>query len=599
MATVTGTSRERGESPNSTVDSCESSSYTGSKERSVDERRMRREIANSNERKRMQSINAGFETLKTLLPNHQIGEKMSKAAILQQTVDLVHRLQMEMSRMGSVLQRFKETKECSGKCGQECVPFDASSKRKLEDMIDGDSENPKINLPLITEVNDSDEFGPQTEENMTDCIFDHESLTQRIILLRQELDKERRARLRLEEDGRRRKLDSPTCQECRKKLREREQTLQFNSSLDQSGDLPSSPEVVDEDEVEVDDVAPKEALNTSSGTNKGSHLTANKNRGVSAAAVANLACFASQQQQQQQQIPFTTSMYHPALLNSFQSQATFNAQQIRRNDSNASMAGGNNNNNNAQSNSPTMPQYILAGHPALYNFAASQSLSQQPIQQPPSNAGAQQVPNSSNAFTVLSSQNSSNNSGAPGVQVAPASVAAAAQLLAMPSFSTQQQAFQYIQSPLQSVNAGQQNSSGPISHYVPTTNQQDLYAAAVLVQQQQRQAAMEAVAAAAAAAANVTQQPVEDCLNNNENNRSPAKCAGLNTLLEAIHHIESVESTAAKAKENSSAHSDSGYSDELATYTPQKKRVKPSSHSSGTGLLNGVCKSSKKISAKC
>ncbi|RXG70151.1 Transcription factor AP-4 [Armadillidium vulgare] len=40
------------------------------------EKRIRREIANSNERRRMQSINAGFASLKTLLPHHE-GEKLS------------------------------------------------------------------------------------------------------------------------------------------------------------------------------------------------------------------------------------------------------------------------------------------------------------------------------------------------------------------------------------------------------------------------------------------------------------------------------------------------------------------------------------------
>lgn len=41
------------------------------------EKRMRREIANSNERRRMQSINAGFQHLRSLLP-HNEGEKLSK-----------------------------------------------------------------------------------------------------------------------------------------------------------------------------------------------------------------------------------------------------------------------------------------------------------------------------------------------------------------------------------------------------------------------------------------------------------------------------------------------------------------------------------------
>lgn len=43
------------------------------------EKRIRREIANSNERRRMESINAGFQTLKTLLPRRD-GEKISKVS---------------------------------------------------------------------------------------------------------------------------------------------------------------------------------------------------------------------------------------------------------------------------------------------------------------------------------------------------------------------------------------------------------------------------------------------------------------------------------------------------------------------------------------
>lgn len=45
------------------------------------EKRIRREIANSNERRRMQSINAGFQSLRTLLP-HREGEKLSKVSLL-------------------------------------------------------------------------------------------------------------------------------------------------------------------------------------------------------------------------------------------------------------------------------------------------------------------------------------------------------------------------------------------------------------------------------------------------------------------------------------------------------------------------------------
>ncbi|XP_069131081.1 transcription factor AP-4-like [Argopecten irradians] len=62
------------------------------------EKKMRREIANSNERRRMQSINAGFQSLKTLIPHHD-GEKLSKAAILQQTTDYIQALEQDKSKL--------------------------------------------------------------------------------------------------------------------------------------------------------------------------------------------------------------------------------------------------------------------------------------------------------------------------------------------------------------------------------------------------------------------------------------------------------------------------------------------------------------------
>ncbi|KAL7040980.1 hypothetical protein ACKWTF_000564 [Chironomus riparius] len=49
-----------------------------------DEKKMRRQIANSNERRRMQSINAGFQSLRQLLPHHE-GEKLSKVRDYKQS----------------------------------------------------------------------------------------------------------------------------------------------------------------------------------------------------------------------------------------------------------------------------------------------------------------------------------------------------------------------------------------------------------------------------------------------------------------------------------------------------------------------------------
>ena len=52
------------------------------------ERRIRREIANSNERRRMQSINSGFQSLRTLLPHHE-GEKLSKVRKFDMINDVI------------------------------------------------------------------------------------------------------------------------------------------------------------------------------------------------------------------------------------------------------------------------------------------------------------------------------------------------------------------------------------------------------------------------------------------------------------------------------------------------------------------------------
>lgn len=44
------------------------------------DKKMKREIANLNERRRMQSINAGFRTLKSLIPRTD-GDKLSKVKL--------------------------------------------------------------------------------------------------------------------------------------------------------------------------------------------------------------------------------------------------------------------------------------------------------------------------------------------------------------------------------------------------------------------------------------------------------------------------------------------------------------------------------------
>lgn len=130
------------------------------------ERRIRREIANSNERRRMQSINAGFQSLKTLIP-HSDGEKLSKAAILQQTAEYIFSLEQEKTRLlqqNNQLKRFIQ--EFSGS---------SPKRRRAEEKDEG------IGSPDILE----EEKG--------------EDLRRDMIELRQQLEKERSVRMMLEE----------------------------------------------------------------------------------------------------------------------------------------------------------------------------------------------------------------------------------------------------------------------------------------------------------------------------------------------------------------------------------------------------------------
>ncbi|XP_036393815.1 transcription factor AP-4-like isoform X2 [Megalops cyprinoides] len=134
------------------------------------ERRIRREIANSNERRRMQSINAGFQSLKTLIP-HSDGEKLSKAAILQQTAEYIFSLEQEKTRLlqqNTQLKRFIQ-QEFSGS---------SPKRRRAEEKDEG------IGSPDILE-----------EEKAED-------LRREMIELRQQLDKERSVRMMLEEQVR-------------------------------------------------------------------------------------------------------------------------------------------------------------------------------------------------------------------------------------------------------------------------------------------------------------------------------------------------------------------------------------------------------------
>ncbi|MEQ2173953.1 Transcription factor AP-4 [Goodea atripinnis] len=125
------------------------------------ERRIRREIANSNERRRMQSINAGFQSLKTLIP-HSDGEKLSKE-YFQTSVQFQRSSKPGVSIYACALQ------ELSGS---------SPKRRRAEEKDEG------IGSPDIL------------EEEKT------EDLKREMIELRQQLEKERTVRMVLEDQMR-------------------------------------------------------------------------------------------------------------------------------------------------------------------------------------------------------------------------------------------------------------------------------------------------------------------------------------------------------------------------------------------------------------
>ncbi|XP_046610681.1 helix-loop-helix protein 11 isoform X1 [Neodiprion virginianus] len=156
------------------------------------EKRMRREIANSNERRRMQSINAGFQSLRTLLPHHE-GEKLSKAAILQQTAEYIYQLEQEKTQL---LSQNCQLKRLVNQHEGGDVPI---KKRKA------DNQAVVVSLPM--QVNESGDEGlgsmsPEPLSVITVSADAHSVSSSDVSELRRQLERERRARVRVEEQMR-------------------------------------------------------------------------------------------------------------------------------------------------------------------------------------------------------------------------------------------------------------------------------------------------------------------------------------------------------------------------------------------------------------
>ncbi|XP_053201345.1 transcription factor AP-4-like [Panonychus citri] len=198
------------------------------------EKRIRREIANSNERRRMQSINAGFNSLRTMLPKHD-GEKLSKAAILQHTAEYIYQLEQEKTRLLQEICQLKRLYSTQGSTGEN----------------DGSAQNVPpmkkikiVNTGIIESTNsDSSDEGiqcqpssrttttPTTTNSGTESELGAEELKNEMVEVRKVLDRERRLRMQLEDQVR--ALEAQLYPEKIKEIAQQVQ-LQFNTNPEDS-----------------------------------------------------------------------------------------------------------------------------------------------------------------------------------------------------------------------------------------------------------------------------------------------------------------------------------------------------------------------------
>lgn len=133
----------------------------------------------------MQSINAGFQSLRTLLPRHE-GEKLSKAAILQQTAEYIYSLEQEKTRL---LSQNSQLKRLLSQHEGGDVPL---KKRKSEIILS--------DCPVIAEASEDSDMEPVSLITVTKIT--NVSPSSEINELRVQLERERRFRVTLEDQVR-------------------------------------------------------------------------------------------------------------------------------------------------------------------------------------------------------------------------------------------------------------------------------------------------------------------------------------------------------------------------------------------------------------
>ena len=132
----------------------------------------------------MQSINTGFNSLRTMLPKHD-GEKLSKAAILQHTAEYIDSLEQEKTRLLAQQHQLKRlvTSIINGQADiKDLHEHQLLKKIKIEHHNDNDSSDEGICNASPIEAMDS------TDDLKTE-----------LIEVRKTVDRERKLRMQLEE----------------------------------------------------------------------------------------------------------------------------------------------------------------------------------------------------------------------------------------------------------------------------------------------------------------------------------------------------------------------------------------------------------------
>eukprot|EP00795_Rhopilema_esculentum_P000335 gene335-9994_t len=128
------------------------------------EKKVKREVANSNERRRMQNINNGFQDLKAIVCGDDDG-KISKAGVLRRAIDHLNVLEEYNNLLIQQNRNLKRLLSESDK-GQLLYQFNSPVKRKIEGGKKKPSKCKKLKLEPEQKIEDTNRVIGITVQDM-------------------------------------------------------------------------------------------------------------------------------------------------------------------------------------------------------------------------------------------------------------------------------------------------------------------------------------------------------------------------------------------------------------------------------------------------